>query len=381
MSAKVNILNLILLSFLLTSSLLGQEAPSATEHIFSLEYTPSGFAMDITLEFSEQDVPFEKEPDIGDRKFFRGFFKTGNEQEDRIGILWDQNKGKLYVDLNRNKDLTDDANGVFTSNSPGSYQRFENVQLQLRHGDLDLKYAIEVTLSDFGMVHWTLKVKSGYAGVFELYDKKWQLRIADNLDSKIDRSDIMYLAQADSGSVQDSRPFQVAETVFFDGRSYDLSFEFVKGQVSPLLQVTLTEKQVPMGQLNIEGRFIKRAVFEGDIFVILASPKQITPMPQGEYRLDQICLDSGAGMLFYGDDYYNFDRITVNQSQPGHLKAGGPLDSSVDVKRTGRFLNLSYALKGIGGLNYTSAAGRGDSPGFRILKGDKEIETGNFEYG
>ncbi len=86
-------------------------------------------------------------------------------------------------------------------------------------------------------------------------------------------------------------------------------------------------------------------------------------------------------VIRYGDDYYNFDRITVTQSQPGHLKAGGPLDSSVDVKRTGRFLNLSYALKGIGGLSYTSAADRGDSPGFRILKGDKEIETGNFEYG
>ena len=115
---------------------------------------PPGFTQTVYLEYREVDSyvagsaltitpraePFKKEPDWGGRKICRGTINSAIRGVPRPGadpghsinlpFAWDYQKGKLYLDVNRNGDLTDDA--VYsTKPSPGeySYQSFTNLHL------------------------------------------------------------------------------------------------------------------------------------------------------------------------------------------------------------------------------------------------------------
>jgi len=51
------------------------------------------------------------------------------------------------------------------------------------------------------------------------------------------------------------------------------------------------------------------------------------------------------------------------------------------VERTNRSLELNFKIVGQGGEEYRSAGAHGAEPRFKIYRGDKEIHSGQFEYG
>jgi hypothetical protein len=365
---------------------LALDTSSPAEYVFDLEYQPDGFNCRISANIREEGEKFAKEPDFAGRNIARGLLLTGANVEQYTGFAWDQAGGKLYLDMNHNGDLTDDPEGIFESNKPdSSYQTFEDIHLEVQRDIIRLPYVVRVYFSRYGKMqaYCNASVSSGFSSEVKLYGRRWYVAVADDMNGVIDRDDQLFLSPLDKdaevGRNQHSLP--LAERIFFDGHNYDLSFELKAGQMKPSLRATFTESEVPMGRLSLEGKFIKRlSLRAGSARVLLEAPEAIESIPVGEYECESIFLDGGELGLFSTSDAHTLS-VLVLENENATLKVGGPLSSSVDVKRMGNTLQLNYKLLDVWGHSYTSGQRVDKPPTFTIYKGDKEIASGSFEYG
>ncbi len=381
----------VLLSVVLTGSLYGEEVLTPGEHAFNLEYRPNGFNVSVPVSKWLEKGDFEKEPDFGERDIVRGLLQTGIEEKDYMGFAWDKDNGRLYLDLNRNRDLTDDENGVFESRGKGTFQVFNDIHLEVQFDSVRVPYVIRMSLYEFGQgrPNCVVYVRSGFETEIELYGKKRSLAVADNMDGtiKYGRGDQFFLMppEVEFGSGGGQFNLSIPEEVFFDGRCYELSFEFESAEPTSLMQAGFTEIEKTLGELNIKGTFIKRLVLEsGAMVVLLDTPNPNVLIPVGNYHCRDVFLDGGEAGLFKVDKFVTrTDDISISESQAVDLKIGGPLKSTVDVQRMGNTLNLNYKLVGADGLSYKAMLQQRsvNPPGFAIYKGDKEIASGKFEYG
>lgn len=104
-------------------------------------------------------------------------------------------------------------------------------------------------------------------------------------------------------------------------------------------------------------------------------------VPPGQYWIVGIQLEGGLSCVYSG----NSPKITLALGKPNRFDVRTPLTSSVTVKRVGRLLKLDYQLLDADGRKY-QRNGRGGSnpahaPQFAIYQGDRQIGSGNFEYG
>ena len=145
--------------------------------------------------------------------------------------------------------------------------------------------------------------------------------------------------------------------------------------------VEATEGSSTLGQVKIEGQYIKRLVLRGGDGEnqSFESPGENISLAPGDYQLWEVRLEGDYVCYAYGRGIYD-DLITVDKDKPAVLKIGAPLKQSVKVKRQGGVLVLSYELAGLGGETYTSRD-RASTPTFAIYKGETEIASGSFEYG
>ncbi len=81
-----------------------------------------------------QSAPFPKEPALPGQNVFRGLLMWRTLPKQATAFIWDNGRGRLYLDLNRNHDLTDDPKGIFASVSRDDRQTFTNVHLVLPIG-------------------------------------------------------------------------------------------------------------------------------------------------------------------------------------------------------------------------------------------------------
>ena len=70
---------------------------------------------------TQPNTPFLKEPELSQRHVFRRVLRFGKDTNNAIALIWDQPKRKLYLDLNRNLDFTDDPAGVFQLDQQGPH--------------------------------------------------------------------------------------------------------------------------------------------------------------------------------------------------------------------------------------------------------------------
>ena len=371
----------------ITGVLPAQETSSSAAESFTLQYKDSGFNQGVGADVLEDDQKFEKEPDFGDRSIARAILRSGGEEKYNTGIIWDKAEGKLYIDLNRNNDLTDDTDGVFESERPGNYQHFRDIHIK-GACEKDLEYVIDMNIYKFGgdNVNVNLTVKSGFQGEIELDGRKWHLAVVDNLDGKISGGDSIFLDLVEGGigggSVDHRLNLQVAELLTFGGKSYQPSFKFDSGQDSQTLEVEFTQVEKPQGQLKLEGKFINRLTLSsGSSTVLLYSPEDTVSVPVGSYHCKGVFLDGGEAGMFTTEIRHH-PTVKITQDQPATLKVGGPLVNSVKVEPFGSTLRLKYLLTDSAGNEYESFSGRSENPPVLIVKKDgKEIASGDFEYG
>lgn len=371
-------------------------SPSSNAILASLEYQETGQALiSWGVALTTQTVPFKKEPAAASGKIVRGVLNFSGDSSNAIPFLWQRDAGKLCLDLNRNRDLTDDPSGVFLTRvaPPLYYQTFTNVHLLFNTASGTGRVLADLTIYDYGVQpNCILAVRSFWQGKATLQGRDWQAGIVENAFSR-------------SASFENSRlllrpweqrtePFNAndgllatvpfSRNLFVDGHAWQLEgiARSQNGQASLALQ--FTEQAVALGELKITGQFIRRLVLAGGPYlVMLDQPKGAVKIPTGSYSQPDILLEqNGAAAFSRSGQPPGAGRISVGDKTPAMLHAGGPLTNSVTANRQGLDLRLDYLLVGAGGQSYQLAKqDTSKPPGFAIYQGDKKIGSGDFEFG
>ncbi len=133
------------------------------------------------------------------------------------------------------------------------------------------------------------------------------------------------------------------------------------------------------GELQLEGEHIIRLVLARDDNHTeeWIDPGSSISLPVGTYRVRELVLVGDIavqGPIALKD-------IVVTKTTQAVLKAGGPLQQKIDVKRQGCMLVFSYRLTGIGGEVYRPPGRQEQRGRFTVYRGQKVIGQGAFEYG
>jgi len=385
---------LILGSFLHAKAPRGSEGEPESRHVFRLPYMEKGFYLRLFVPLEGTEVTFKKEPDFGDHKIVRGALRTPREEKEFLCFAWDVSELKLYLDLNRNLDLTDDPSGVFQGQGKKYQQSFHNVRFKSLNSRIPLLYHVTMSFSDYRVYGIPLRcvvyVRSGWQGDIGLYGRKWQLRVVDNLDGIIGPDDIMTLRPYKEGQEE---PVEFSsydrlyppQRIFFDGHDYDLEFGFEPGAGGSQLVATFKELQSPLGALEMKGSHIRRLILrEGKnrdtSLVLLDLPGNRVLVPARVYNRQRIFLDGGEIFrVLYANSQ---NEISVIQDKVTPLKLGIPLTHTVEMSRHATELMLDYQLVGVGGERYVNfGKDFRNRPTFTIYRGKDKIGSGSFEYG
>jgi hypothetical protein len=372
------------------------------KHTFLLHYAERATTASVffsRLRFEGREVSFRKEPDFQGDKVFRSFLSLGKEKKTYIPFAWDVTQGKLFLDLNRNMDLTDDPDGVFTcpNKGPSYLQIFAPVRLSAPQGQTQLDYLISLRLYQRGSGAYSyMSVLSSWSNAIELHGEKWYLEIVDNLDGEIgaalfaERNDCFIIRPYDSSGVPgtflpEGDPRFIAsieppQRLFLDQHAYNLSYSFEPGETGPDLKVVFEEAAPELAWLRLTGSAIKTLVLKGDTLVVLDSPKRMVKVPAGTYRTEWAQLQSPdrrlqpVGLLY--------ETVHLTATTPAVLDVGGPLNNSVKPRRDGQSLVLEYELTGAGGTVYRQInQDRNHPPTLVIYRNGKTVCSGSFSYG
>lgn len=309
-----------------------------------------------------------------DAEIGRMLFSDGEEGA-MLLLALDRDSERLYLDLNRNGDLSDDPKGVYMEFEGNSWgHKFQGIDVPIEYPDGEICYTMDLTFwSDTGYG----ESKTGWKGTLSLAGKDWHFEICDDLDGEIDGGDRIILYAKDNESAAARAVLKATDTLALDGRVYGLNLDLDPASGNALLSVE--EKTLPLGELQIEGEKISRLVLSGDCTVICDHPDAVLAVPVGIYNSACVLIDAGGE-----EDYFisRPDGIEVAADGSAELPAGGPLDNALDVTRSGGLLRMEYSLRGVGGEEYTRSACASDpGPQYSVHQKGKQVAAGKFEYG
>ena len=389
--------------------------PSAEPVTVRMTAVEGGFRIDLPTDYEHEEFVFEKEPVYSGTAVTRGSFKVGPQKNDRIGYAVDTSAGKLYVDLNRNLDLTDDSAGVFESDKDMfgiGFSKFKGVRITLGDPPDARTYVADVDIMARSV---SVTVCSGWSGDVELHGVKWRFCLADNLDGAIDDNDFLLVMRAteappDPGEWNVSADdFPARSAVFFGGFDHRLAYSFKDG----VPEIAITEVETKTVPVEFPGQFVKFLVLNGPVHARFDAPGKQILLPPGVYTVGSLYLDAGKtdkpeiavpGRSGSGGRLWRLgvgastlglplvsqppgtapqERFTVSENTPAAIKIGGPLNNTVSITRFSNILKLTHTVKGIGGEPYDLPNSILGLPSFVIYRGDKAIARGKFnrEFG
>jgi hypothetical protein len=363
----------------------------------ALEYQETDYGViNWGVSLTPRTSPFKKEPAAASGKIVRGVLNFGADSSNSIPFLWQREAGKLYLDLNRNQDLTDDPSGLFLTRAakPDNYQTFANVHLLFNTASGRCRVLADLSFWDYSAPPiCSLTVRSFWQCKLSLQGRDWQVGIVPNVleQSGLFENSRLLLRpwekrgqpfSADDGLLA-TVPF--SQKLFVDGHAYQLEcvVRSQDGEARPALQ--FTEQSVALGEVKITGQFIRRLVLQGEPFlVVLDQPAGVVKIPAGSYRQPDLLLEQdGVAAFSRNSGQWQIGRqISVRVKSQVALNAGGPLTNSVTTGRHGQDLRLDYCLLGVGGETYQLARqDRSKPPEFAVYKSGKKIASGRFEFG
>ncbi|MCF7707937.1 MAG: hypothetical protein K9N52_03445 [Verrucomicrobia bacterium] len=372
-------------------------AAPGDEFTFDLEWQADGCqeARRVDLDRAE---PFAKEPDFVQREVLRGTLSIGPpESKEQMGLAWDYSRGMLYVDLNRDGDLTNDPDGVLETDNKGvsSYmnQDFPVFPLTISTPKGDFRYRLSAELYKYSLTKFArITIRSGYSGTTVLHDRKWGFKVVDPLRGRILRNDnfsIIRVQDYENTLLEDIKvsnevgDLPLPTDLFLDGRCYDLEFRFNQiNDAPPQLQGTLTEKVVPLTELKIKGERIEHLVFgDGEMLIIpnLETGSEPQQVPTGRFNRQALVLRIDNRRITPQNSHLK--PIVFDENEVNVFRAGCPLKSRVAIQRNGNVLQFDYKLAGIGGEEYNVRSVANGKPSIEIYKGDLLLKSGRFEYG
>jgi hypothetical protein len=336
-------------------------------------------------------VPFRKEPELSQGHVFRSRLQFDEDTNNAIALIWDQPKHKLYLDLNRNLDLTDDPTGVFSSTNKGFQQLFSNVTLPLKTPTGLHRAPLDLYLSSDPQGNWArvgLHSRSLWQAKVTLQGEDWQVAAVDDLLGSpgpalakflllrpwATRTNRVSLYYPPSGIV----PFP--NGLFWLGQAFQVEPCFDSGGDTAVCKLRLTPQQPPLTDLKLSGESLDYALLcaTNGYAVLLHDPPGIVKVPQGVYTISSVWLKKGPIEAFRlpGGPH------VVNALTNTRLVLGGPLTNCVALERSGRKLLMNYRLQGADGQFYRLAQqDRPTPPEFTVYHGGRKVLTGQFQFG
>jgi hypothetical protein len=381
---------------------------SATQTVY-LEYQELGSRIKgWRLNITPQTEPFKKEPDWGGRQICRGTINSAFHGVEKPGatpnhainlpFAWDYIQGKLYLDLNRNGDLTEHP---AYSTSPGTgdyfYKTFTNLHLAFNGAapthpvlvDIAL-YAHKGKAISGGNLTWY----SFWQGKAVLQGHECQVGLIEHPNHLGSTSGALLLLRpwAERGkefSLEDGlfTGFDYCTNLFAYGQAYRLSCAYLPGDAAKF-KLELTEAQAELGEVVLTGKSIQRVVLwehqaKTPYTVVLDRPRPKNQVPVGAYNRYWVALRERATEAF--SDYRDWGHpksVTVTAASVLTLPMGGPLTNWVTVAAQGRTLNFEYQLQGAGGrYRLAGPVDRSKPPQVAICQNGKEVGSGKFEFG
>jgi len=338
---------------------------------------------------------FKKEPSYGQATVTRGTLSASDNAPHSIpfALARDQKKATLYLDLNRNSDLTDDPEGVFTGSANG-FCVFTNLHLTLTTVSGSHRYLADLSFFSLSQPDGKprLYVRGGlrsfWQGKAQLQGQDWQVGVVENPEAEEAAQEAAYLlarpwaARDEPFDLNAGTPYLVnrARQLYLGRQAYSLECRYeIKGGV-PHYRLEFTETQPALGELNVPGDAIHRLIFYRgqECAAVLDQPARVAQLPVGTYDAAEIWLRSGAVEA----SSIGERRLDIKTDAPISLTVGAPLTNSVKLSRNGGNLLMQYELLGAGGtlfrLNSLDDAKR---PEWTVFQGDKRLASGKFQYG
>jgi hypothetical protein len=337
-----------------------------------------------------QSPPFPKEPALPGQNVFRGSLLWRAQPRQATSFIWDKRLGRLYLDLNRNRDFTDDPKGIFTSASRDNRQSFTNIQMVLPIGAGDRPVRLQL---EFSEQRWT--TVTAYAGLCSYWQakvglngKEWQFGLVESVLAQHAPVSPQYVLLRPWAERQrlfhlnSSTPegFAYTKRLFFGQRAYELECSYEPGGEAPRYKATFAEQAPRLGELKVTGADLHRIILttQPAMTVVLDQPQGAVQLPVGSYSLSEIWLrkdDTEVGSFRAG-------RLDIDDQRPASLVAGGPLTNSVGVRSQGDTLQLQYRLIGADGRAYQSPRpDRDHPPEFAVFQGTNRLAADKFRYG
>ncbi len=252
-------------------------------------------------------TPFLKEPELSKHSVFHGWLRFGNKDTNNaIALIWDQPKGKLYLDQNRNLDLTDDPAGVFRSANKGPDQVFTNVAVLLRTAAGLHPAILGVRLwSDgaAGQMHAQLDSRSLWEAKVGQPGAEWQVAALDDpfdvegpafakfllLRPWTARTNRLYLRDLTSGIVK------FPDQLFWLGEAFRMERRFDGQGGIPVCKLEFTVQQPPLTEVKLSGESLYYVVLRSTngYTVVLSEPPGTLKVPQGCYTASAVWLKKG----------------------------------------------------------------------------------------
>jgi len=338
------------------------------------------------------NTPFLKEPELSKQGVFHGWLRFGNKDTNNaIALIWDQSNGKLYLDQNRNLDLTDDPEGMFSSTNKGPQQIFTNVTVLLRTAAGLHPAVLGVRLWSDGAVrqmHAQLDSHSLWEAKVGPPGAEWQVAALDDpfspegpafakfllLRPWTARTNRLYLRDLTSGIVR------FPDQLFWLGEAFRLERRFDGQDGTPVCKLEFTPQQPALTELKLSGESLYYAVLRATngYTVVLSEPPGALKVPQGVYMATVVWLKKGAAEAFRLAEA----PLLLNATAPTNVVLGGPLTNSVTLTRYGRRLNMNYRLVGADGGSYRlGQQDRAKPPDFAVYHGGKKVLSGMFAFG
>ena len=374
------------------------------------EASPSPQSITIPLEYRETESdlihlgisiepradPYSNEPPLSGHDILRGTLNIGSAA-DGFQFIWDRGAGQLYLDLNRNGNLSDDPDGR-ASCSDGArsdnYQQFENLRLELPLDGVSRRMRCNVSLYDFGRFGGSVALRSYWSGKALLAGREFELGVVPLAYGRYQQRDhpeeIMLLrpwtAVGTAFSVGDGSldTFPCGTNFFYQGQAYGVQRQL--SSENPL-QIVLVPQAPELGEIRFTAQYIRRALLaEGPWTVVIDEPAGSIAVPQTTYGMQMVHVgkeDAEARLTQAWTGRGGAQRpLIVKADAPVFVTAGGPLTNSVSIQRRGQSLVLNYQLIGAGGELYRpQIQSSGEAPQFAIYSGEKLLESGSFEFG
>ena len=362
--------------------LLSGGADAAT---FTLEYRTDGKTAGFSLPLGESEVRFKKEPSYAGKDVVRSVLYVSPERKEFIGFACDSEGSTLYLDLNRNLDLTDDPEGVISSTSEGWGHFFASCSIPIEQEGRRREMLVDLTI--YGDQWGRYEVKSSWESEsVSIDDQTFRVSIVDDGDGVITAQDILYLEPIEEfqeeGAEGISVELKAPTTLVLNGVPVALTYALSSD--GKTLALSVEPSSAPLVEVEMKGNGVERIVMQDEaLAAVYLGPSTILQIPPGNYNGD-VWVRMGEGKA---SSLWNAGNVSLHVRGGSGRESwlvGGPIVSKLTCSIPGNRLQFDQKTVGVGDEKYTPDVISGGSisqPKLRIKKAGEVIHVGEFEYG